>query len=82
MSGGGSLGVYQVGALKVLTQKRSHYDVISGISIGALNGSIIAMYHKGLEEEEGVVDLENLWIKMKPIYIWKNGDVMWCSVVD
>lgn len=42
LSGGGAKGAFQVGALKVLREAGYSYDAISGISVGTLNGSMLA----------------------------------------
>lgn len=42
LSGGGAKGAFQVGALQVLKEKGYEFDVISGISVGSLNGAMLA----------------------------------------
>lgn len=42
LGGGGSLGAAQVGMLQALTDQRIHADLVTGTSIGALNGAIVA----------------------------------------
>lgn len=64
LSGGGFKGAFQIGALETLSanwQKITglntpmHFDKISGVSVGALNGALIAM------GEEGFKQLIHLW---------------------
>ena len=44
LSGGGAKGAFQVGAERYLREIRGyHWDVISGVSVGALNGTLLAM---------------------------------------
>jgi NTE family protein len=44
LSGGGAKGAYQVGAEKYAREvKGYHWDVIAGVSVGALNASLLAM---------------------------------------
>lgn len=44
LSGGGALGAFQVGAEKYAREERGyHWDMIAGVSIGALNGAMLAM---------------------------------------
>jgi NTE family protein len=59
--GGGSLGAYEAGVFHVLyhcLKKDIHkddeniFDIIAGISIGAINSSIIKSYFRRKEEEE------------------------------
>ncbi len=42
LSGGGAKGAFQVGALEVFFDQGYEFDVISGVSVGALNGAMIA----------------------------------------
>lgn len=42
LSGGGAKGAYQVGALEVFFDRGYEFDVLSGVSVGALNGAMIA----------------------------------------
>ncbi len=55
LSGGGDKGAYQAGAIYSLIQNLSpeevQYDVVSGISVGALNGAMVAIIEKGKEKE-------------------------------
>jgi len=57
LSGGGSAGAAQVGALKVIT-KILKPDVYIGTSVGAINGAALAA---GLTIEE----VEDIWLKLK-----------------
>jgi NTE family protein len=44
LSGGGAKGAFQVGAEKYARQvKGYHWDIIAGVSVGALNGAMLAM---------------------------------------
>lgn len=70
LSGGGFKGAFQVGALNYINEhwksitglsSPMHFDIIAGVSVGALNGAMIAMNR--LEE------LNDLWINK----IGKNG---------
>jgi predicted acylesterase/phospholipase RssA len=42
LQGGGALGAYQAGVYEALTEADLHPDWIAGISIGAINGALIA----------------------------------------
>src|SRR6476660_4286933 len=42
LQGGGALGAYQAGVYEALTEADLHPDRIAGISIGAINGALIA----------------------------------------
>ena len=41
LSGGGSKGAYQIGVWKALRKLKIKYDIVTGTSVGALNGAII-----------------------------------------
>jgi len=65
LAGGGSYGAYEVGVLKhLLGDLQIHYDIICGISVGALNGAFLAQFAKG-EERKSIQELEKLWFKIK-----------------
>ena len=42
LQGGGALGAYQAGVYEALTEADLHPDWIAGISIGAINGALMA----------------------------------------
>jgi NTE family protein len=65
LSGGGANGAFEVGALQhILGEKKVHYDVICGVSVGALNGSLLAQYPAG-EEETAIEHLSRVWAMVR-----------------
>jgi NTE family protein len=60
LQGGGSLGAFACGAMKAFAKKDIKFDIISGTSIGAVNGAIIAA-SKGDNPTEY---LENFWLEL------------------
>jgi NTE family protein len=65
LSGGGVKGAYQIGILKYLSQVRGlSWDLVAGISVGALNGSFLAQY-KPSEQANGIKNLEKVWTDIK-----------------
>ena len=42
LAGGGTKGAYQIGALKALKELGIEIEAITGASIGAINGAIVA----------------------------------------
>lgn len=60
LAGGGARGAYQVGALRALIEAGRRYDFVAGISVGALNGSLLAQY-KPKHQDTGIRDLEAIW---------------------
>lgn len=61
LSGGGSRGAFQVGALKFLAEQGQSYDLFCGISVGAINAAHLSMF---ADFSEAVVALEALWRRL------------------
>lgn len=57
LQGGGSLGAYECGAYRALKERGLRFDAVAGVSIGAINGAIIA----GNPEGRRVEALEAFW---------------------
>ncbi|MBM3945514.1 MAG: hypothetical protein FJ317_08535 [SAR202 cluster bacterium] len=57
-SGGGALGAMQVGFLETLVRRGVAPDLLVGTSVGALNGSVFALY----PDMEGVERLKSIWL--------------------
>ena len=53
-----------MGALRAITKHLKpldyHYDVVAGVSIGALNGVIMAVHPPG-SEKEALKQIEDIW---------------------
>lgn len=60
LSGGGSKGAFQVGKIKQLTERGFMWDIITGVSVGALNTSFLAMYNVR-DQRQAAIDLVELW---------------------
>ncbi len=58
LSGGGAKGAYQVGVLRALRELGTQIDAVSGASIGALNGGILA---SAPSLDVAIERLEQLW---------------------
>lgn len=58
LSGGGAKGAYQVGIVKALAEMGIRVSAISGASVGALNGAVLA---SSVSLKEGAERLETLW---------------------
>ena len=50
LSGGGSKGAYQIGAWKALKKLHIKFDIVTGTSVGALNGALVTQksYRKAI----------------------------------
>lgn len=77
LSGGGSTGAYQVGALSALINAYPKYnpDMICGVSIGAMNTAFLAQYPLNSPDclKTAVADLARFWQKIPEEVIQK-----WC----
>jgi len=72
LSGGGSKGSYQAGALKyILGEKQVVYDALCGVSVGAINVSYLAMFKTG-QEIESSQQLAHLWSQLDNSKIYKR----------
>jgi NTE family protein len=60
LQGGGSLGAFTCGVCKTFENKGIKLDIISGTSIGAINGAIMA----GSKNDNPAKDLEDFWIEL------------------
>jgi NTE family protein len=76
LSGGGANGAFEVGALQhILGDLKIHYDVVCGVSVGALNGAILAQYPEG-QEAAAIDHLTNVWKQVN-----RDEDIYkkWCG---
>lgn len=75
MEGGGDKGSYEVGALKAmlefLPKKEVEYDVVTGVSVGAINAISLALHRKG-NETQCINWMEELWLNMRASDIYTN----------
>jgi NTE family protein len=83
LQGGGALGAYQVGVYKALAEANCMPDWVCGVSIGAINGAIIA----GNKPEQRVAKLEEFWSLVTRRANWPqppSGDVAraWVSAAS
>lgn len=79
--GGGSKGAFGVGVLKhLLGDLKLQYDLLCGVSVGAINCGFLAMFRHG-QESESIQKLEKVWrdLKTSDIYIdWANWPKPFC----
>jgi Predicted esterase of the alpha-beta hydrolase superfamily len=75
LCGGGSLGSYEIGAWRFLREKGMDFDIVTGTSIGAINGALVV---SGEFEKA-----ETLWKSVDASRVINNGinfyDRMWES---
>ena len=75
LSGGGSKGAYQVGVWKALRKLHYHYEIVTGTSVGAINGAFMVQrdYFKCLKLWENI-NFEQLFTELFPDKIkWFTG---------
>lgn len=60
LQGGGSLGAFGCGVFKTLVKYGLKFDIVTGTSIGAINGAIIT----GSKTDHPERDLENFWLEL------------------
>jgi NTE family protein len=74
LQGGGALGAYQAGVYQALQEAGLEPDWVSGVSIGAINGAIIAGNPPALRVQR----LRTFWERITERKIWNytpDGDV-------
>lgn len=78
MSGGGSKGAYEAGALNTIFNHfdgttDAQYDVVSGVSVGAINSASMALFAKGDEKALGEFLLE-MWMNLsnEQVWVWRD----------
>jgi NTE family protein len=74
LQGGGALGAYQAGVYQALHEAGLEPDWVSGVSIGAINGAIIA----GNPPEQRLQKLRTFWERITERKIWHytpDGDI-------
>lgn len=75
LSGGGARGAYQAGVMKglgeILPEEKLHFDIISGVSAGAINASYLAASSHDMHK--GVEGLAKLWNGLNSSDIYETG---------
>lgn len=74
--GGGALGAYQVGAYQAIHEHGYDPNYIAGVSIGAINGAIIA----GNPREKRLEKLKEFWDTITPT-VWSDA-LNLCDTLD
>lgn len=64
LSGGGSRGAFQAGVIRALTEAGRRWDVIAGVSVGALNAAYMAQF-KVVEQKGAALGLKDFWDQIK-----------------
>ena len=73
LSGGGAKGAFQAGAEKYAREvKGYHWDIIAGVSVGALNGAMLAM--------EKYDRLWQIWNTVSDSQVYTGGFNLWSTL--
>jgi len=81
LSGGGTHGAYQVGVLKhLMGDLKTKYDILAGVSVGAVIIASLAQYKAG-EEQEAVNATEKLWLGIDNSSVWKYFFPPWIAAM-
>lgn len=64
LSGGGSWGSFQVGAIQALVEQGHRWDAIAGVSVGAINAAFLAQFLKS-NQPQAAQDLATFWSKIE-----------------
>ncbi len=73
LSGGGAKGAFQAGAEKYAREvKGYHWDIIAGVSVGALNGAMLAM--------EKYERLWQIWNSISNSQVYTGGFNLWSTI--
>lgn len=77
LSGGGAHGSFEVGVLKKLSQIGYNWDIITGVSAGAINTGLLGMYSIN-DLSLAINDLVQLWFNMTPNKVYSvNFNPIW-----
>jgi NTE family protein len=68
LGGGGSFGAVQVGMLQALTELRVTPDLVTGTSVGSLNGAVLAMNPEGAANR-----LSHAWARITRGQVFPGG---------
>ena len=83
LSGGGAHGAFQGGVINRLHKEGHKWDIITGISVGSLNGMMLGMYNES-DQTVGVELIRNVWLNLtkNDIYRWNWNPLGDQSILD
>ncbi len=72
LTGGGARAAYQVGLVRHLAKRlpEFHFDVLTGVSAGAINASFLAS-HQG-SAAEATEELSRIWLELTPDHVFRD----------
>ena len=83
LSGGGAHGAFQAGVLNKLHDTGKRWDIITGISVGSLNGMMLGMF-KETYQQQGMDLVKMVWLNITTsnIYRWNWNPLYDQSLLD
>ena len=75
LSGGGAKGAFEVGALwHLIKHRKCDFQDISGVSVGALNGAILAQAPRAIDPQESLANMCNAVEKLRSFWLELRGN--------
>ena len=72
LSGGGAKGCFQAAALRyIMGELKISYDILTGISVGAINSSFLSMFSKE-QNDEAINKLLDFWMNLDNHQVYKK----------
>jgi predicted acylesterase/phospholipase RssA len=72
LSGGGAHGSFQGGVLNKLHDRGKKWDIITGVSVGSLNGMMIGMYSQD-NQSEGMKLIHDVWMNITTLNVYRRN---------
>ena len=80
LSGGGSKGAFQLGAIKrLMLVENNSYDIFCGTSVGALNASFLSQY-TDKERLDGLSQLLDVWTTLKQSDVYSSWPILGMAI--
>ena len=85
LEGGGDSGAWEAGVLSALVNNLPpedvQYDVVSGISVGAINGLYISTFEKG-DEKNMIQSLKERWTQLSRDQVFEPWNESWLNIAQ
>lgn len=83
LSGGGAHGAFQAGVINKLHDEGRKWDIITGISVGSLNGIMLSMFNQS-QQSDGIELMRDVWFNItdKQVYKWYWNPFYHRSLLD
>lgn len=83
LSGGGAHGAFQGGVLNKLHDQGKKWDIITGISVGSLNGMALGMFDQ-VDQTKGMELIKTMWLNLtvSDVYSWNWNPIGDQSLLD